>query len=138
MKKTILLLALAMGAWSGAGHAQGAPSAGLKVTGHIAGYECMGLRDGFQEATWDQLPRVLAEPRANAPQVGIATISVIVKSPHVARNGYLEVMHLDGRPGWVDQRVLVPWVNRNAPGVRCVPAMMSNGRLGFDYIRPPR
>ncbi|MCG7354823.1 MAG: SH3 domain-containing protein [Roseomonas mucosa] len=138
MKKTILLVALSIGTWSGAGFAQGAPYAGLKVTGHIAGYECMGLRDGFQEATWDQLPRVRSEPRANATQVGIATANVIVKSPHVARNGYLEVMHLDGRPGWVDQRVLVPWVNDNAPGVRCVPAMMSNGRLGFDYIRPPR
>ncbi|MFK4048205.1 hypothetical protein ACI2KH_25145 [Roseomonas mucosa] len=98
----------------------------------------MLLRDGFQEATADQLPRVRAEPRANAPVVGIATISVIVKSPHAARNGYLEVMHLDGRPGWVDQKVLVPWINNNAPGVRCVPAMMSDGRPGFDYIRPQR
>ena len=138
MKRYALAAVLVLGGMTGSVLAQGAGPIGPKVTGHIQGYECMLLRDGFQEATADQLPRVRAEPRANAPVVGIATISVIVKSPHVARNGYREVMHLDGRPGWVDQKVLVPWINDNAPGVRCVPAMMSNGRPGFDYIRPQR
>ncbi|USQ74180.1 hypothetical protein NF552_22605 (plasmid) [Roseomonas mucosa] len=128
-----------VGLWAGPSQAQ--QSGRLpnpRVTGHIQGYECMQLRDGFQDANWDQLPRVLAEPRTGSAEVGIATISVIVKSPHVLRNGYLEVLHLDGRPGWLEAKVLEPWVNNNAPGVRCVPAMMADNTPGFDYIRPRR
>lgn len=137
-RKLLAGAVLVTGCFVGLAQAQRTVPVGPHVTGHIQGYECMGLRDGFQEADWEQLPRVLAEPKRGSAEVGIATMSVIVKSPHVLQNGYLQVLHMDGRPGWVEAKVLEPWVNNNAPGVRCVPAMMSNGRPGFDYIRPRR
>jgi hypothetical protein len=137
-KKLLAGAVLSAGYFIGLAQAQQAVPIGPHVTGHIQGYECMGLKAGPVNETWDDLPRVLAEPRRGAAEVGIATDSVIVKNPHVLQNGYLQVLHMDGRPGWVEAKVLEPWVNNNAPGVRCVPAMMSNGRPGFDYIRPRR
>ena len=138
LKKAVVIAGLLCGLFIDPSQAQQARAKGSSVTGHIQGYECMGLRAGPPDETWDDLPRVLAQPQNGAPEIGIATDSVIVKLPHVLRNGYLEVMHMDGRPGWLPAKVLEPWINKNAPGVRCQPAMMSNGRPGFDYIRSNR
>ncbi|MBI0536984.1 hypothetical protein D9599_15545 [Roseomonas sp. KE2513] len=89
-----------------------------------------------QLADWENAPAVLAEPSPNAAKLGVATANVIVAEPRREVNGYLQMMHMDGRPGWIAANKVVPWRNVSNPQTRCLPAMMSNNRPGFDYIRP--
>lgn len=110
----------------------------LHVTGYLADYQCMMLTlSNDQMREFPNLPPILSEPRPAAPKVGVASVSVIVSSPIDVRDGYTRVLHLDGRPGWIRSEMLKPWVNQNNPRTRCIPAMMSDGRPGFDYSRPP-
>lgn len=107
---------------------------GLRVVERLTGYECMALNLSEAELfDFDKLPPVLSAPRADASRIGVASASVIVASPRRTVGGYVEMLHMDGRSGWVEAGKLRPWVNRNRPSTRCYPAMMSNGRPGFDY-----
>lgn len=109
----------------------------LTVTGHLQGFSCMALNLSHEQLMdWDNAPPVFAEPNASAARIGVATASVIAKDPPVRRNEFQEVLHMDGRPGWIKASMLKPWRNLSNPSVRCTPAMMSNGRPGFDYSRP--
>ena len=89
-----------------------------------------------QMRDFDNLPPVMAEPSPRAARIGVATATVIVADPRREANGYLQVLHLDGRPGWLEASKVRPWVNVSSPATRCVPAMMSNNRPGFQYINP--
>ncbi len=129
-----LCLALALGTMLAvAAHARAQPQR-LQITGHLTGYQCMMLTLSVEQLRNSaNLPPILAEPRSGASELGVASGSVIVSSPPEVRNGYTRVLHLDGRTGWMQSNLLKPWVNQSNPQIRCIPAMMSNGRPGFDY-----
>ncbi|MBI0538850.1 hypothetical protein D9599_25185 [Roseomonas sp. KE2513] len=113
------------------------PRQPLTVTGHLQGYSCMMLNlTNEQLADWENAPAVLAEPSPNAAKLGVASANVIVAEPRREVNGYLQMLHMDGRPGWIVANKVVAWRNVSNPQTRCIPAMMSNNRPGFDYIRP--
>ncbi len=112
------------------------PRPSMTVTGHLQGYVCMAPNlTHDQLMVFENLPPIYTEPRANAQQIGVASASVIVASPMRVENGFAQVLHMDGRPGWMRADMLKPWTNANNPNTRCTPAMMSNGRPGFDYSR---
>lgn len=110
---------------------------GPKVVGLLPGYSCMALDLRDDQTSWDDLPPVYAEPSAQSARIGIASATVIVAEPRREENGFVAVLHMDGRPGWLDARMVRPWVNRSNPRTTCRPAMMTNGRPGFSYSRPP-
>lgn len=109
---------------------------GPSIVNALQGYRCMELNLREDQGSWDDLPPVYAEPSGAAPRIGIATNTVIVAEPRREQNGFIAVLHMDGRPGWLDARMVRPWVNRSNPSTLCHPAMMSNGRPGFAYTRP--
>ena len=136
MKFTPHLAALVLAVTSiTAANAQQRPS--LHVTGTLQGYQCMMLNITVEQMQdFDNLPPVMAEPSAQATRIGVATANVIVAEPRREANGYIQVLHMDGRPGWLQANKVRPWVNATSPRTRCVPAMMSNNRPGFQYINP--
>lgn len=81
-------------------------------------------------------PPVLATPREGAATIGIAADTVIVERPSSVVNGYVRVLQADGRGGWVQRRRLRPWTVAASPALRCIPAMMSDGRPGVTYAHP--
>ena len=69
---------------------------------------------------------ILAEPRADAAALVIASNIVFARSPRHLVNGYAEVVTIDNRPGWIEADKIKPF----DPLARCVPSLMSNGRIG--------
>ena len=99
----------------------------------LSGYECMELNLKPQQMMDpNALVPILAKPAASSPLVGYASATVIASiSPPT--DGFQHVLRLDGTQGWIDSRYLKPWTNPSGNGQKCVPSVMSNGRLGFDF-----
>ena len=129
MAGTFLLTLTAMAAAQ-----QSRPS--LTVTGHLQGYSCMMLNlTNEQMMDFDNLPPIRSEPSPTARQIGVATETVIVSNPRRESAGFVQVLHMNGQQGWLEASKVKPWRSANNPNARCTPAMMSNGRPGFDYSR---
>lgn len=108
----------------------------LTVTGHLQGYTCMMLNmTSEQMMDFDNLPPIRSEPSPAARQIGVASETVIVATPRREAGGYIQVLHMNGQPGWLEANKVKPWRSANNAAARCTPAMMSNGRPGFDYSR---
>ena len=69
---------------------------------------------------------ILTAPESSAARGTPAPGVVFVKKPEHRVNGYLEVLQLTNHPGWIAADKVVPF----DPNYRCVPSVMSNGRLG--------
>jgi hypothetical protein len=122
LRKAILLVPFTMTL----AHAQG-----LQAVRPVPGYECMALNLSQQQMMTETVP-ILAQPSSGAQKIGIASATVIAaEAPPV--DGYRKVLRLDGKPGWVSTQFLKPWVNPGGSGQKCVPSVMSNGRLGFGF-----
>ena len=65
-------------------------------------------------------------PAAAAPAAALAPSVLFVRSPEHIVAGFVEVMRLDGQLGWIEQSRVKPF----DPSARCVPSLMSNGRIG--------
>ena len=134
MTKRKALIALLMSAAPILG---GAQAQGLRVQQHLSGYICMGLNlSEDQLRNFSSLPSIYSAPSASAARIGVASATVMVKTPPQVTNGFEAVLHLNGTPGWIKADLLVPWRNASNPQIRCIPSMMSNGHPGFDYTRP--
>lgn len=106
---------------------------GSSTVGALAGYRCMDLN--VPAADLDDLarmPAVLSQPRTDAPRIGVASATMIATDPLRTSNGFTQILHLDGRQGWVESTKLRPWARPQVPGATCTPARLSNGRIGFD------
>jgi hypothetical protein len=106
----------------------------LEAVRPLPGYICMDLN--LSEAQMMDpsvhVP-IMTEPSANSKPLGYAMATVIVASPPHEAGGYLEVLHLDGKRGWIASRYVRPWRNPGTSGHKCIPSLMSNGRIGFAY-----
>jgi hypothetical protein len=69
---------------------------------------------------------ILAEPRADAATLVTASNIVFAKTPRHVVNGYAEVVTINNEPGWIAADKIRPL----DPLARCVPSLMSNGRVG--------
>jgi hypothetical protein len=52
---------------------------------------------------------------------------VFVRDPPNRVDGYLEVLQLTGQPGWIATDKVKPFEKT----LRCVPSVLSNGRIGI-------
>lgn len=108
-----------------------AQAQGLQAVRPLPGYACAMLNVSPAVLRDGPLPPVLAEPRAGAVEIGQASAVVIVASPAKTAAGYTAVLHLDGRPGWVESSKLKPYRSASNPNATCTPSLMSDGRPGF-------
>lgn len=98
----------------------------------LAGYACMRLNLPREQLLSPDLDvPVYQEPSTSSPRLGKAAAALIVRSPMIVRDGFAEMLFLDGRVGWVSASVLGPYATPSNPNARCTPSMMSNGRPGF-------
>jgi len=81
------------------------------------------------------LPIIRREPSPSAAPIGRASAQVIVADPIQRNNGYVAVLTLDGKPGWVEANKVKPYRSVSNPNARCIPSMMSNGQPGFGFQR---
>jgi hypothetical protein len=94
----------------------------------IDGYVCAWLN-----ATEAQMrnPKGTGIVIRQAPDAGAAVGTtapgiVFVRAPQHVVGNFAEVLQLTGKPGWIEQRYIKPY----DPNSRCVPSVMSNGRIG--------
>jgi hypothetical protein len=110
------------------------PNVSIHALRVIPGYICMALKLTEQQMMDPSVHvPIRTAPSSDAAVTGNAIATVIVASPTREQNGYLQVLQLDGRIGWMQADFLKPWQNPSGNGQRCYPSVMSNGRLGFDY-----
>ena len=133
MPKALLLVAstaLALGGFD-ASFAQG-----VQAVAPIDGYACMQLaRDAAHLMDASSVTPMLSAPLADASSLGAAPYVVIARAPERVVNGYAETLWLGSTrdhpvTGWVSAGVLLPYRSNTAPGARCTPTWMSNGRAG--------
>ena len=105
-----------------------ADAQGLKPMRPIPGYACKKLNITEREAMSPNGAGVSIRtaPATTAPAAALAPSVLFVRSPEHVVSGFVEVMRLDGQPGWIEQSRVKPF----DPMARCVPSLMSNGRIG--------
>ena len=98
----------------------------------LPGYQCMMLNITEQQSMDPtfHVP-VRAQPSASAQVVGTAGSVVIVRAPAKPVNGFLEMLFPDGRPVWIASDAVRPYHSLGDPNAKCVPEILSNGRIGF-------
>jgi hypothetical protein len=95
----------------------------------IPGYKCMKLNLTEKQAldfSGASLVWILTAPETRAPRGTWAASVVLVRTPEHLVNGYLEVLQATGKPGWIEADQVKPY----DPNMRCMPSVMSNGRIG--------
>ena len=111
-------------------------TAAVTVIRHLAGYQCMALSLSQSEMMNPSfVVPVLSEPSGNAPRLGVAGAVVAARYPTLKKNGFVEVLFPTGRTAWIVARFLKAWSPALGTNGTCSPALLSNGRLGFDYTR---
>ena len=105
-----------------------ADAQGLKPVHPIPGYACKKLNITEREAMSPNGGGVSIRtaPNASAARASLAPAVLFVKAGP-AVNGFVEVLQLDGQPGWIEQARVKPF----DPNARCVPSIMSDGRPGM-------
>ncbi|WP_338664654.1 hypothetical protein VQH23_05665 [Pararoseomonas sp. SCSIO 73927] len=113
--------------------ADGPPSE--RVASLLPGHRCMALVGGQAPARGGPTP-LLEAPRPDSRRLGPATDPVIVADPLRIRNGHARALRRDGQPGWIRRDRLREWTVAASPGLRCLPARMADGSLGFTFAHP--
>jgi hypothetical protein len=100
----------------------------------LPGYACMALNlPSAEMMNPDILVPIYSNPTSSSNQIGRASAIIIVSSPLVLTNGYARVLHLNGKTGWIFQKYIKTWVSPGGTGDHCYPALLSNGRIGFEF-----
>ena len=123
MKSVILGLIVA---WALTTSVRAAP---IYAVREIPGYKCMKLNLTEKQAldfSGASLVWILTAPETQAPRGTWAAAVVFVRIPEHLVNGYLEVLQETGKPGWIEAEKVKPY----DPNARCVPSVMSNGKIG--------
>ena len=98
----------------------------------LPGYQCMMLNITEQQSMDPTFHiAVRAQPSASAQVVGTAGSVVIVRVPAKPVNGFLEMLFPDGRRVWIAANAVRPYHSLGDPNAKCVPEILSNGRIGF-------
>ena len=101
---------------------------GIQVVRPVPGFVCKKLNITEREAMSPNGAGVSIRiaPAVTAPAAALAPSVLFVRSPEHVVSGFVEVMRLDGQLGWIEQSRVKPF----DPTARCVPSLMSNGRIG--------
>lgn len=122
-RPTFLGLAAFAACIAASAHAQS-----IQVVRPVPGFVCKKLNITEREAMSPNGAGVSIRtaPSATAPVGALAPSVLFVRSPEHLVAGFVEVMRLDGELGWIEQARVKPF----DPTARCVPSLMSNGRIG--------
>ena len=102
----------------------------------IPGLACMSLKVSDAQAMDPNFVVPLhQEPSEASPAMGRASAIVLVRKPEVQQNGFVAAVLFNGRPGWIRADDVKPWVNPGGNGQRCVPSRMSDGSIGFNFVK---
>jgi hypothetical protein len=107
------------------------------ATSYIPNARCMRLNLSHDQMLERRvLVPMRAAPRNDAEIIGEPPSTVIVREGSDTQ-GFVEVMLANGRTGWVAKNDLKPW--QPLPGTQrvCRPAILSNGRIGYDVTPAP-
>ena len=95
------------------------------------GLACMLLDDQALAATvQSQLPPIRSAPSPSAAMVGYPAEIVLVRKPLQEQAGYVAVVRMNGQPGWIEADKLQSWHAMNGRPGKCIPSLLSNGRVG--------
>ena len=72
-------------------------------------------------------------PSDTAPVAGYAMMEVAIRADVAPVNGYFEALFPSGGNVWVRASEVTAYRNLSNPALQCVPVIMSNGRVGFDF-----
>lgn len=115
-----------------------APAQSSRVSRAIPGYDCMTLNITDAEAgDFHFHVPFYSQPSATAPVTGYASSQVAVRQPRHLVAGYTEALFPTGSPVWIKSDRLRLYHSNLDPTARCVPAMLSGGRIGFSYSHGP-
>ncbi len=106
-----------------------------RVASLLPGHRCMALAGGRAPERDDPTP-FLEAPRPGSRRLGPAPDPVIVADPLRISDGYVRALRRDGHPGWIRRDRLREWTVAASPGLRCLPARMGDGSLGFTFAHP--
>ncbi len=107
----------------------------IHVVRTLPGYACMMLNLTPQQAIDPKVEIPLrAAPSPNAQVVGYAMPVVAVRIPLKPVNGFYSALFPNGSAVWISASMVRPYHSLGDPGAKCVPAVMSNGLQGFDYL----
>jgi hypothetical protein len=106
-------------------------AAPLTVVRPVTGLKCMLLDNQALQATvQSQMPPLRSAPSANASIVGYTGEIVFVRWPLQEKAGYVVAVKFNSQSGWIEADRLQPWHAMNGRPGKCIPSLMSNGRLG--------
>jgi hypothetical protein len=106
-------------------------ASGITVVRPEPGLKCMLLDDQDLQATvQSQLPPIRSAPSPSAPMIGYPSEIVLVRDPLQEQAGYVAVVRINGQPGWIEEDKLQPWRAMNGRPGKCIPSLLSNGRVG--------
>jgi hypothetical protein len=88
----------------------------------IPGYVCDALNLPPDQVANAVVP-IMTAPTVNSPKLGNAASIVFAKSPPHIENGFAEVKFPNGKPGWIEARMLRP-----AP-FSCLLSQTADGRV---------
>ena len=107
---------------------------GLHIVRPLPGYTCMTLNITDQQSMDFSFHVPVREaPSDTAPVVGWAGANVAVRTPAHVENGFLETLFPTGRTVWIAENMLRPYRSLSNPQATCTPALLSNGKPGFDF-----
>jgi len=109
---------------------------GLHAVRPLPGYVCLKLALS---------PEQIADPTRGVPIRDIPALSgrivgwvpsvVVAPASQQPNSGFVQVLFPDGHRGWAQAAALKPWSSEYNPDQRCIPSVMSNGLIAFDFRR---
>lgn len=112
----------------------GACAQGLHAQRPLDGWTCMKLNLSERQSLDPSVHvPVRSQPAATASQAGWAAMTVAVRDPVHEVNGFIEMLTSNEKHVWIARNDVVEWSSLADPSARCVPSVMSNGKLGFAY-----
>jgi hypothetical protein len=98
----------------------------------LSGYECKMLNITEQQSMDPNFHvAVHSGPSETSRVVGWAAAVVIVKTPAIAENGFLQMLFPNGRTVWIAASETKAYRPVSDPSARCQPEILANGRIGF-------
>jgi len=72
-------------------------------------------------------------PSMSSHVSSLAPSVIVAPVPQQPTDGFFRILLPDGQGGWVPATAVRPWKSPTNPNRRCIPSVMSNGRVGFDF-----
>lgn len=108
---------------------------GLHAVRPLPGSVCMQLSLTPNQTSDPSLGIPIREsPSTSARILGWTPSVVAAPSAQQATAGFIQVLFPDGRLGWVQASALKPWSSPTNPKRRCIPSIMSDGMIGYDFV----